>query len=49
MHDIATPALGDAAKSIDPDNLDEEKFWHEVLDEKGKEFLRKKGARPSKI
>lgn len=43
LHDIATPALGDAAKSIDPDNLDEEKFWHEVVDAKGEEFLKKKG------
>lgn len=49
LHDIATPALGDAAKSIDPDNLDEEKFWHEVLDEKGKEFLRKKGLSRGKF
>jgi len=45
LHDIATPALGDATKSIDPTNLDEEKFWYEVLGKKGKKFLRQQGLR----
>lgn len=39
LHDIATPALGDATKSIDPDNLDEEKFWQELLNENGESLL----------
>src|SRR3989338_3534451 len=49
LHDIATPALGDVTKSIDPTNLGEEKFWHEVLDRKGKEFLRWKGLRCKRL
>lgn len=40
LHDIATPALGDAAKSVDPVNLDEEKFWRDVLDDKSWMYLR---------
>ncbi len=43
LHDIAIPALGDAIKSVDPENLDEEKFWHECLDDKGKKFLKDEG------
>jgi len=42
-HDIATPALGDATKSIDPDNLDEEKFWQEVIGIEGNTFLAENG------
>ena len=40
LHDIATPALGDATKSIDPDNLDEERFWQELLSENGERFIK---------
>ena len=43
LHDIATPALGDATKSVDPDNLDEEKFWQTSLNESGKSFLKEEG------
>lgn len=49
LHDIATPALGDAIKSIDPDNLDEEKFWYEALDDKGKQFLENEGLDPQEL
>jgi len=45
LHDIATSALGDATKSIDPDNLDEEKFWQELLDKKGRTFLKERGIK----
>ncbi len=49
LHDIATPALGDTAKSIDPENLDEEKFWRESLDNEGREFLKNENLNPQKI
>lgn len=39
LHDIAMPALGDATKYIDPDNLDEERFWQETVDENGEVFF----------
>ena len=39
LHDIATSALGDATKSIDPDNLDEERFWQEMVGVEGEIFL----------
>lgn len=39
MHDIATPALGDATKKIDQENLNEEDHWDKVMDEKGWEYL----------
>lgn len=41
FHDIATPALGDATKQLDPKNLNEEDFWWETLDERGKDFVGK--------
>ncbi|OGH05187.1 MAG: hypothetical protein A2W22_05985 [Candidatus Levybacteria bacterium RBG_16_35_11] len=43
VHDIATPAHGDATKKTDPRNLDEENFWSEVIGEKGLEYLAKYG------
>lgn len=43
LHDIATPALGDATKSIDPENLDEEKFWQQSLSESGESLLGEEG------
>ena len=49
LHDIATPALGDATKSIDPDNLDEEKFWQEMLNENGEMFLEEMGLEKETI
>ena len=39
LHDIAMPALGDATKYIDPDNLDEERFWQETVGGNGEVFL----------
>lgn len=41
FHDIATPALGDAAKQLDPKNLDEENFWWEALAEEGENFVKR--------
>ena len=32
-------SLGRCFKINDPENLDEEKFWYEALDDKGKQFL----------
>jgi HD superfamily phosphohydrolase len=45
LHDIATPAYGDATKQIDIKNLDEEDYWWEVLDKKGKDFVTQFGTR----
>lgn len=45
LHDIATPAYGDAVKQIDPQNLHEENYWWEVLDKKGKDFVSQFGTR----
>lgn len=42
LHDIATPAFGDAAKKLDPQALNEEKFWWETLGEQGQDFTSKK-------
>lgn len=39
LHDIATPAGGDPVKSVDPENLDEEEYWFDVLSDKGWKFL----------
>lgn len=41
FHDIATPALGDATKQLDPKNLDEENFWWETLDDEGRNFVKR--------
>lgn len=49
IHDIATPAHGDATKKIDPDALDEEKFWWEAIDRKGQEFTTQKLGIPNAI
>lgn len=40
LHDIATPALGDAAKQLDPEHLNEEGSWWKTLDTKAKNFVR---------
>lgn len=40
LHDIATPALGDAAKQLDPERLNEEGSWWKTLDTKAKKFVR---------
>lgn len=42
VHDIATPGYGDATKKVDPEALDEEKFWWEALGKKGQDFLTQK-------
>lgn len=50
IHDIATPAHGDATKKIDPEALDEEKFWWEALGKKGQDFITGEfGARRKKL
>lgn len=41
LHDVATPALGDAAKQVDPENLNEEDFWWEALDKEGRNFVKR--------
>lgn len=45
LHDIATPAYGDATKQVDIKNLDEEDHWWEVLDKRGKDFITQFGTR----
>lgn len=47
LHDIATPAGGDAIKAIDPENLDEEKHWRTVLDEEAYGFFEKYKVNPN--
>lgn len=49
LHDRATPALGDATKSLDPQALHEEDYWHEALDDKAWEFLSEIGATREKL
>lgn len=39
IHDIATPAHGDATKKVDPKALDEEQFWWEALGKNGQTFV----------
>lgn len=39
LHDIATPANGDATKQIDMVNLHEEDHWWKALDKEGKDFI----------
>ena len=45
LHDIATPAYGDAAKQVDIVNLHEEDHWWEVLDKKERSFVLHFGTR----
>lgn len=45
LHDIATPAYGDATKQVDMKNLHEEDHWWEVLDKKGKNFVTQFGTK----
>lgn len=44
LHDRATPALGDATKTLDQKALHEEDFWSEGLDENAWKFLESIGA-----
>lgn len=39
LHDLATPALGDATKYIDVKNLHEEMFWREMLDDNSLQYI----------
>ena len=39
LHDIATPALGDASRKVFPEELDEETNWQELLGVEGRKFL----------
>jgi HD superfamily phosphohydrolase len=43
LHDVATPAYGDAAKKVDPLNLDEEDFWQEAITVEEKLYLQELG------
>jgi|WetSurMetagenome_2_1015567.scaffolds.fasta_scaffold00473_17 HD superfamily phosphohydrolase len=45
LHDIATPAYGDATKQVDIKNLHEEDHWWNVLDSKGKKFIKQFGTK----
>lgn len=45
LHDIATPAYGDATKQVDMKNLHEEDHWWDVLDQKGKDFVVQYGTK----
>jgi len=45
LHDIATPAYGDATKQVDMKNLHEEDYWWKVLDKKGKDFISQFGTK----
>jgi HD superfamily phosphohydrolase len=49
MHDQATPAFGEATKKIDRDNLDEEKHWAKVMDEKAWNYLANEGITREQI
>ena len=49
LHDIAIPAYGDATKSVDPKNLNEEEFWWDVLDENAKKFINRHGVDKDRI
>jgi hypothetical protein len=42
-HDMGTVGGGEALKKIDPENLDEETHWKDVLDKKAKRFLKSRG------
>lgn len=41
VHDNATPAFGDATKKVDPKALDEERFWWQSINKKGRDFITK--------
>lgn len=49
LHDIKTPALGDAAKKVDPKALNEEKNLWNYLDKRTKAFLRKNGGHKKEL
>lgn len=49
LHDIATPAGGDPVKLVDPENLEEEKFWWEVIEKKGWDYLRSLGIEKEEL
>lgn len=44
LHDIASPAGGDAIKAIDPEALGEEIHWGDVVGIKGKRLIGKRGV-----
>jgi HD superfamily phosphohydrolase len=49
LHDIATPAHGDATKLVDPNNLKEEDHWEEMIGKRGKEYLTRYGISAQQI
>ena len=49
LHDIATPAGGDAVKAIDREALDEEDFWSEMVTDSTEQFFQKHNLSPSAI
>lgn len=44
LHDVATPAGGDAIKGLSPKRLDEEDFWKEVVGLQGKKTIHRAGV-----
>jgi hypothetical protein len=49
LHDIATPAFGDATMKVDIKRLDEEEHWRSVIGEQGEAFLTRHGLDPEVI
>lgn len=49
LHDIATPAFGDASKPIDRDGLDEEAHWYKMVGAKGWEYIESLGLTKDEI
>lgn len=48
-HDLATPAGGDAIKSLDPESLHEETHWREMLGDEAWAFLDKHSISPEEV
>ncbi len=49
LHDVATPALGDATKQLDPVNLNEETHWQECVGENFDSILEKYGTNREEV
>ncbi len=43
LHDVATPAGGDAIKGLNPKGLDEEDYWKDVIGLQGKKIIHNAG------
>ncbi|HVZ12268.1 MAG TPA: hypothetical protein VG965_04525 [Patescibacteria group bacterium] len=49
LHDVASVSGGDAVKSVDPVELDEETHWRDVVGGRGKRLMEKRGVDLSDI